>query len=168
MVHLFLAILAIALVSALTVASINYLPWWQQPAAAMTKVLDLSLAQVEAAYQVVARAGDGTGATPRAGGDGGFKEYFLPVLQFTPAAPATFQWSYGREGNLDYFCLSSPQGKSDQALATATWRVLSTRSPDQMKVNTQCGAKTTYTQSAAADGPLAITYWVAYSPDIPR
>jgi hypothetical protein len=167
MTQLILTIIGIALTAALAVASINYLPWWQQPAAALTKMLDLSLAQVESAYQVVARAADGDAPAPSGGADGGFAAHFLPVLQFTPAKPAGYHWVYGRVDDLDYFCLA-PGQDADEALVAAAWRVLGTRSPDQMKLNTHCGATTSYSRTQALGEPLAITYWVAYSPDIPR
>lgn len=176
MFQLIITIAAIALTSALLVASINYIPWWYKSAADTEEVTRKSLLLVEQAYDVVTRAANGVPPAVGAGADGGFAANFQPVLKLMPAAPAGFSWRYGQatvgEGswaNLHYFCLEFTG--DEEGAGEGAWRgmqrVSALYSPQQLVLGNSCGDTAAYIPSSYP-APLAVTLFVAYTPGISR
>jgi hypothetical protein len=178
MSHLILTILSIALVGALSVASINYIPFWVQGAAQTEKTVASSLALLEQAYDVATRARDGVPPVVTASPDGGFSEGFLPLLRFMPALPSAYIWSYGvraeegEEGTpwagLNYFCMEpvDPAQVASEAVVRGLERLKGRFSVDQYFVADSCGANENRTMGTT--GPATVTFFVAYTPGLSR
>lgn len=176
MIHLILTVVAIALTSMLALATINYLPWWQKSAADTDTMVRTSLLRIEQSYDVATRAANGT-APVMSGADGGFAATFVPILQFTPALPAGYEWSYGKQAadgtryaGLNYFCLRQTAANTSGAsegVYRGFERVRATFSADQVFLTDDCATATANLTRPAAFPALAqLKMFVSYTPGI--
>jgi hypothetical protein len=174
MFSLILIIVSIALVSALVLATVQFVPWWVRSAADTERVLLASMPRLENAYDVAVRAADGVSPVPDAEApDGGLATHFLPHLRFTPAAPGGFSWVYGRHpvdasrySGMSYFCLRPSTGVAMQeGVLRGAQRVRVLYSPDQVFLAPACGA-TANASAPQAPATLALTMFVAYTPGV--
>lgn len=174
MFQLILVVVAIALMSALVVATVQYAPWWTRSALETEKLVYQSMQRLEDAYDLAVRAADGTAPAPiSANTDGGLSAHFLPYLKFTPAAPGGFVWKYGRhpEGagrysNMDYFCLTPvDQALMQEGVLRGVRKVRSLYSVDQTFLADECGA-TSNADNVSAPADLKLTLYVAYTPGV--
>jgi hypothetical protein len=172
MMQLILAIVAIALISALAVASINYMPVWTKAADDAEQVTRSSLNRLEQAYDVLTRANNGDVPVVQGGPDGGFSALFLPTLRLAPAAPTNFRWVYGQhaadgspKAGMNYFCLHS--NGADEGAWRGIQRARAAFSSDQYFVSSACDSLENSTPSSYPS-PAAVTFFVSYVPGITR
>ena len=177
MFQLILTVFSIALISLLAVASINYLPAWNNEAIDVEAKVRTGLGSVEQAYDVATRAQDGLPPPVTAEQDGGFRAGFLPYLRLMPPSPIGYTWNYGRYpsdssawSNLNYFCLSPSAGASSSTTGEirGIYRAKSMFSGDQFFVSTQCGSTVNSPRENAPSLLLHVTFFVAYTPGVTR
>ncbi len=173
MFQLILTIAAIALTSALLLASINYIPWWYKSASDTEEGVRKGLVLVEQAYDVATRTANGVPPST----EGGFSGAVLPVLKLLPVAPAGFEWRYGRaQGapapwtNLDYFCLeyTADDGMAGEGVWRGVQRVRGLYSAQQLVIADQCGATVSSASPSSYPQKLAVTLYVVYTPGISK
>lgn len=177
MFHLILVVVSIALVSALVLVTVNYLPGWTRAAEVAESQLAQALPQLESAYDVVVRNADGAIPAVLAESDGGLQTHFLPAMQFSPLTPPGHTWVYGvhavdasRYSGMAYFCLKPGDGvEMSQALWVAAKRVSGRYPPDQLFLGESCGESANRAQPTSFPAQdVALTLFVAYTPGVNR
>lgn len=175
MFQLISSVMAIALMSALVLVSINYLPAWQARARDTEQQMRRVLPQLEQAYDALTRSADGIAPATMADSDGGFTAQFMSTLQFVPAAPAGYKWTYGqraadssRYANMNYFCLA-PTKPTAESTGRGLYLAAGAYSRDQIVISTACGADAWSAQPKEwGTVKTAVTFYVAYTPGISR
>ena len=172
MIQLIITIVAIALTAVVLAASVSYIPWWYKTASDTQEVVHRSLLTMEQAYNVAARANNGTPppVLPTQA-DGGFVTQFQPVIQLLPPTPPNFRWRYGLNSalNLNWFCLENLEpGGANEGAWRGVNRARSIFSPQQFVVSGSCGSSVSDPAPSSYPAPLTITYYVAYVPGISR
>lgn len=170
MFHLILAVISIALVSAVALATLNYMPAWQKPAADIAFATRDALVRIDGAYQIVAQMNGGTAPDPSGTPTSAFQDILVtPVLKFTPAAPLNYKWTYNKfsdPGNpssvyngLHFVCLmpKTSGGTANMAVQQGMLRAASVFSADQAFVADSCGS-TSHANTAA---PVLTLFLVA-------
>lgn len=163
MVHLIITLISISLLSALALATVNYMPWHVRPAAEVSSVARESLTKVESAYQVAVALNNGVSPSAAGTPQEAFNTVLVePLLKFTPAAPTGYGWSYAQFSDtaqpgsvydgLHYVCLYPLDANrtSDMALERGFGQGLAAFSPAQVTLSETCGAKTSLTSFAKA------------------
>lgn len=176
MVQLIITLIAIALTVLLAVASINYLPWWHKTAADTEETVRTSMKLLEQTFDVVVRASNGVVPVQTGEADGGLMTHFGAHLVFAPAAPAGYQWTYGRHGvdgsrysGLGYFCLVPTNSNgADQGVYRGIERARSVFSRDQVIVANQCAANESAPTPTQFPAPVAVTMYVVFTPGVNR
>lgn len=176
---LILTILSIALLSAVAVASVNYLPWWQKSANDTAEIVRKSMASLERSYELTLRAANGI-APPVTGSsaDGGLMAGFGSVLRFAPAAPAGYRWKYGQRTTPDgslyeglhYFCLepSSESAGLEKGIYQGVVRAVAVYSPEQAILAEECGATSRMEAPSEFPSQAKVTLFVTYTPEMSR
>jgi hypothetical protein len=171
MFQLILTVIAIALSAAQLLAGLNYTPAWTRTAADTDLVTRASLQTLEQAFDIATRANSGTSPVVTTDSDGGLAANFLPIVKFTPAAPAGFRWVYGQHANdgtryvgMYYFCMLPVSGNSgaSQGVYRGVLRSMTIFPSDQAFVNTGCGAVTNYATPTTFPANMALTLYVTY------
>lgn len=170
MFNLILTIIAIGLLAAMAVASVNYVPWWQKPALETSARVQASLVSLDRAFQAASQAGalTGTFASPQEALESLLVQ---PYLRFTPPGLPGYTWGLYKKdvtnpgdpySGLFYLCLapSSASTPSSEATVTGLTRAAAIASSQQAVVAPACGA----TASAAGPGAPALTYYLVAAP----
>lgn len=168
MASLILAILTIALLSAMAVTAINYTPWYLPRAQAAHEIAAQGVQRLEKAYELASAANTpaDTPPDPTAASDGGLAQRFATYYGFKPAAPLATSWSYGKQSaagtfqGANYFCLQG--GAVNYAEYVGMLRLANTLGAQQAVIAGNCGATANSTLTAFP-GPVALTYYVQYS-----
>ena len=172
MFQLILVVLAIALTSAILLASVKYLPWWTKSAALVDESVRTSLIRLEQAYDIATRGANGVPPAVEATPDGGFDAIFRPIMQLLPGSPGETSWVYGLNetaglySGKNYFCLKTTGTGGDEALWRGINRARATFSAEQAFLNADCGAGASVPLPSSYPTPLALTFYVAYVPGI--
>lgn len=170
MFNLILTIIAIGLLAAVAVASVNYVPWWQKPALETAARVQAGLTSLDRAFQAAAQAGalTGTFASPQ---EALQSLLVQPYLRFAPPAPPGYVWGLYKKdvtnpgdpySGLFYLCLapSSASASSSEATTAGLTRAATIASPQQAVVAPACGA----TASEPGAGAPALTYYLVAAP----
>lgn len=175
--QLIITIVAIALTAALLAAGVNYVPWWYKSANDTEEVIRKSLPVLEQAYDVTVRQADGVAPAVQGTADGGLWAGFGPALGLTPAAPPGFTWRYGLKSEglapwsgLNYFCLEytgRPEGAPVGPWQGAR-RATAVFSAQQLILGNSCGQTMSAPNPPSYPAPLALTFYVAYTPGVTR
>jgi hypothetical protein len=177
MFHLIATVLAIALVAALSVTSLNYLPSWQVQAKAVAATSQVSLGALQQAYDIVTRTQNGVPPAVTTAQDGGFNAGFMSALRFTPTMPPGYAWTYGvhvvdgsQWSGLNYFCMKPLEGNAgaSEGLVRGLARTATTFSADQLFFSDSCGATQDWASPTTYPAALHLTFFVAYTPGISR
>jgi hypothetical protein len=114
MISLITTILAISLLAAMLLITVNYLPGWQSTSKQTSALVLNSFNDLRGAFASAWTADNvnsyktGTYLDPPASGtgDGGLEANFGPYM-YTPGAPAGYTWAYGHSSvnGLSYFCM---------------------------------------------------------------
>lgn len=171
MAQLIMTVLAIALMSATVLASVNYLPWWAGSVEINERAVRSALVKLETAYVVNARLYAQSALDPNGDTDGGLMSLYGATLGFAPGAPPGYIWVYGKQTasgsylNTHYFCLrpSASLPSADQHAVRALRRAAQGYSTQQFIVSTACGAVAQGDVSSAA--PF-LTFYVRPVPDV--
>lgn len=169
---LILAILAIALTSALLMSSLSYLPAWQGAAQVNAELVQTGFARLERAYEVYAQANGDTPAAPTGAADGGLVANFGALLGFVPRAPDGYAWSYGQRpvdggtySGMHYFCLAPVNTSAgSEGVARGILRLRQVVPQDQVVFSDACAATSDWSAPADYPQPLHATYYVIYVP----
>lgn len=172
MIQLVLTILAIVLFSAMLAATMNYAPWWYKTANEANEQFTVAFKTMESAYDLAVRANEGIAPQVTSDPDGGFTALYQPLIKFTPSLPRGFSIKYGinaSEGStwsgLNWFCVSADS--TNEGVWRGLMRTKGIYSPDQLFVNTACGATSNMDLSSTTpQGPVAVTLYVAYIPGL--
>lgn len=176
MFQLIIVVLAIALASTLLMVSVKYLPWWNRTATLIEESTRSSLVQLEQAYDIAARANNGTPPARTLSPDGGYEENFRPILRLMPKAPGNSVWVYGQHpadgglyANMHYFCLKATGTGADEPLWRGVNRAKGAFSDEQAFIsNEDCDRLSSVSLPSVYPAPLFLTYFVAYVPGIDK
>ena len=177
MFQLILAVISIALISALVLVTVNYTPGWLRSAQVVEEQLRKNLPLLESTFDVVVRAADGvTPAVAGAEADGGLSSNFSTAMVFSPTAPSGFRWVYGthavdssRYSGMAYFCLKPDSGPQlTQGVWAGAGRIRSAYPPDQLFLGATCGEASNIATPSTFPADGVLTLFVAYTPGISR
>lgn len=116
MINLIVSVLAIALTAICAMASINYMPWWQNSANSVESRMEGVFSDALSRFKE-ASAFYGEEPTPSADADGGLNSLIISPFSKIglPVPKAGFTWSYGVNSNVNspyygvkFFCLTPP------------------------------------------------------------
>jgi len=169
MSSLILLAITIATLAALSVAAINYTPWWIQNAQVSYDLAEKGFARLERAYELAtASSPDETPPVPSNEADGGMRSLLATHYGFLPKAPKSMAWVYGHQSSghyagLDYFCVRGAQ--VDEGTYRGLARLAKTLGATQAVMTIGCAGATASTPSGFP-APAAMTYYVQYVPEV--
>jgi hypothetical protein len=174
MISLILTVLSIALLSAIAVISISYMPHWSKEQGEVASQVRKSSQDLERAFHLYALGHSDTPAAVISGdADGGLAANFTSFLGFLPPAIPGYQWVYGNTGpagasgyqNTSYFCMK-PQvagGSTGEGKVRGITRAKLFLSDEQAFMGTNCGEPTNVAFNTFP-APMTFTYFVRYVP----
>lgn len=169
MISLTLVFITILVLAALSVAALNYTPWWAPRAQLAHEVAADGLMRLDRAYTLAAsQSSSETGPAPTSDPDGGLRATLQPYYGFLPAAPRGMQWAYGLQSQagpfqgMHYFCLYGAAVGEGEVLGVQ--RLSDTLGTMQAQLGSSCG--TAGPAPNAYPAALALTYYVAYVPEV--
>jgi hypothetical protein len=175
-------VVAISLIAALTLVSVNYLPGWAVAAHQTATLAQRGFGTLQNAFALRAQANAGSAPpvdTSRQ--DGGLVPAFQPYYSFLPRAPLGYGWTYGYTtqtqltadgyggdptGGLYWFCLYPLSGGGSQAIYEGLNIARAQFPPTQFYLNSNgpayCGRAINTTAPAAFPAPVVVTFFVRY------
>lgn len=172
MVQLIIVILAIALTSVLTVATVSYLPAGPTASPAQVRTLTNTGINLQQAFYYATKANSGTPPATTTAADGGLMADFGSLLTFPPIPLPGFTWIYGQHpndgsayANMYYFCMEPTASANGNRFAVnSTQQAGAAFSASQYIMANSCGA----IANAAAPTPaqLFLTLYVTYNANI--
>lgn len=169
MAQLILTIIAIALFGLLSLATINFTPWWYKTAAVAEEVTKSSFRTLEQSYDLSVRLNDG--AIPQVNAtaaDGGLAQNFIPVIKHIPPAVPGFTWKYGQSNGSNYFCMEGEGLAVNEGAFRGINRAKALFPETQMFISDTCGAASNNTALSGSSSSVAVTLFVEFVPGLSR
>jgi hypothetical protein len=173
MTSLILTVIAIVLLSATALITVNFTPGSAKESVELAPVIRRGALQLEQAFMLYAKAHDGAAPAVTGQQDGGLKDTFSAYQGFLPAVAPGYQWIYGNSGgsaqagyaNTSYFCLAplSPGALTSRGKIGGAQRAQLLLSPEQAFVAPSCGA-TSNASYETLPAQMSFTFFVRYVP----